>query len=173
MKIGELALAAHTQVETIRYYEREALLPQAPRSEGNYRIYGPEHVERLAFVRHCRSLDMTLDEIRVLLRFKDDPQAGCGEVDALLDEHIGHVATRIRELRQLQTQLKALRERCAGVRDAGHCGILDGLVQASSVTGARSSSAHVPGAHGQPGRRGRGPDPVLSRAAGTRAARRP
>ena len=49
MKIGELALAAQTQVETIRYYEREGLLPQAPRSEGNYRIYGPEHVERLAF----------------------------------------------------------------------------------------------------------------------------
>jgi hypothetical protein len=47
MKIGELALAAQTQVETIRYYEREGLLPQAPRSEGNYRIYGPEHVERL------------------------------------------------------------------------------------------------------------------------------
>jgi len=98
MKIGELALAAQTQVETIRYYEREGLLPQAPRSEGNYRIYGPEHVERLAFVRHCRSLDMTLDEIRVLLRFKDEPQAECGEVNALLDEHIGHVATRIREL---------------------------------------------------------------------------
>ena len=115
MRIGELALASQTQVETIRYYERDGLLPQAPRSEGNYRIYGPEHVERLAFVRHCRSLDMTLDEIRVLLRFRDAPQAECGEVNALLDEHIGHVATRIRELRQLEKQLKALRELCSGV----------------------------------------------------------
>ena len=53
-------------------------------------------------MRHCRSLDLTLDEIRVLLRFKDEPQAECGEVNALLDEHIGHVATRIRELRQLE-----------------------------------------------------------------------
>ena len=53
MKIGKLALATQSRVETIRYYEREGLLPQAPRSEGNYRIYGPEHVERLAFVRHC------------------------------------------------------------------------------------------------------------------------
>lgn len=52
---------------------------------------------------------MTLDEIRVLLRFKDEPQAECGEVNALLDEHIGHVATRIRELRQLEKQLKVLR----------------------------------------------------------------
>jgi Cd(II)/Pb(II)-responsive transcriptional regulator len=92
MKIGELARAARAQVETIRYYEREGLLPPAPRSDGNYRIYGPVHVERLAFIRHCRSLDMPLAEIRVLLRFKDAPQAECGEVNALLDEHIGHVA---------------------------------------------------------------------------------
>ena len=101
MKIGELAARADTQVETIRYYEREGLLPAAPRTDGNYRIYGDEHLERLAFIRHCRSLDMTLDEIRVLLRFKDDPEADCGDVDALLDEHIGHVAARIRNLRQL------------------------------------------------------------------------
>ncbi|MBC7994852.1 MAG: Cd(II)/Pb(II)-responsive transcriptional regulator [Rhizobacter sp.] len=148
MKIGELGVAAQTQVETIRYYEREGLLPQAPRSEGNYRIYGPGHVERLAFVRHCRSLDMTLDEIRVLLRFKDEPQAECGEVNALLDEHIGHVATRIRELKQLQKQLKALREQCGGAADSASCGILNGITQSALPTGVRSADAHVPGAHG-------------------------
>jgi Cd(II)/Pb(II)-responsive transcriptional regulator len=155
MKIGELALAAQTRVETIRYYEREGLLPQAPRSEGNYRIYGPAHVERLAFVRHCRSLDMTLDEVRVLLRFKDEPQAECGEVNTLLDEHIGHVATRIRELRELEKQLKALREQCPGTSESAHCGILNGLAQASSPTGVRPASAHVPGAHGSRGPRHR------------------
>ena len=146
MKIGELALATQTQVETIRYYEHEGLLPQAPRTEGNYRIYGPEHVERLAFVRHCRSLDMTLDEVRVLLRFKDEPQAECGEVNALLDEHIGHVATRIRELRQLEKQLKALRERCGRVVEAANCGILSGLAQKAVTTGVKSAHAHLPGA---------------------------
>ena len=149
MKIGELALAAQTQVETIRYYEREGLLPQAPRSEGNYRIYGPEHVERLAFVRHCRSLDMTLDEIRMLLRFKDEPQAECGEVNALLDEHIGHVAERIRELRQLERQLKGLREFCQDAQDAGHCGILTELMQSArqSPEGGSSAVGHVHGTH--------------------------
>ena len=75
MKIGELATLTRTQVETIRYYEREGLLPAAPRSDGNYRIYGPEHAERLAFIRQCRSLDMAINEIRVLLRFKDSPSA--------------------------------------------------------------------------------------------------
>ncbi|WP_425258972.1 Cd(II)/Pb(II)-responsive transcriptional regulator [Rubrivivax sp. RP6-9] len=151
MKIGALALAAQTQVETIRYYERAGLLPQAPRSEGNYRIYGPEHVERLAFVRHCRSLDMTLDEIRVLLRFKDDPRAACGEVNALLDAHIGHVATRIRELRQLEKQLQLLRAQCGGDSEAARCGILNELVQVSSASAgaspARGRGRHVPGAH--------------------------
>lgn len=154
MRIGELAEAAQTQVETIRYYEREGLLPQAPRSEGNYRIYGPAHVERLAFVRHCRSLDMTLDEIRVLLRFKDAPQAECGEVNALLDEHIGHVATRIRELRQLEKQLKALREQCSRVSDAAHCGILNELVEASSLSRAgRRAAGHVAASHARGSRR--------------------
>lgn len=150
MKIGELATATQTQVETIRYYEREGLLPQAPRSEGNYRIYGPEHTERLDFIRHCRTLDMTLDEIRVLLRFKDSPGEDCGDVNALLDEHIGHVASRIRDLKQLEKQLKALRDRCGVVRDAGHCGILRGLSHAASAVplAAPKPTAHVARSHG-------------------------
>lgn len=157
MKIGELAVATQTQVETIRYYEREGLLPPAPRSEGNYRMYGLDHVERLAFVRHCRSLDMTLGEIRVLLHFKDEPHAECGEVNALLDEHIVHVATRIRELRQLEKQLKALREQCAGVREAAHCGILNELAQVSSApigpASAKAAGQHVGGSHARGSRR--------------------
>ncbi len=90
---------------------------------------------------------MTLDEIRVLLRFKDEPQSECGEVNALLDEHIGHVASRIRELRQLEKQLKALREQCVDVLEAQHCGILNGLTQLALPTGGRTVSAHVRGSH--------------------------
>ena len=101
---------------------------------------------------------MTLDEIRVLLRFKDAPQAECGEVNALLDEHIGHVATRIRELRQLEKQLKVLREQCSGVHEAAHCGILGGLsttaeappAQAGTTAVRKSpATAHPHGAHGR------------------------
>ena len=109
MKIGELAKQTGTQVETIRFYEREGLLPEAARTEGNYRVYSQAHVERLAFVRNCRNLDMTLNEIRALLSFKDAPSENCSDVNSLLDEHIGHVAERIRELRVLEKTLKALR----------------------------------------------------------------
>ena len=153
MKIGELARATKTPVATIRYYEREGLLGRAPRSEGNYRIYAAPHAERLAFVRHCRSLDMTLDEIRLLLRLKDAPRDDCGEVDALLDEHIGHVATRIRELRQLEKQLKALREQCAGAQDAAHCGILNRLAQAATDTASPAKRTARP-VHAGPARKG-------------------
>jgi len=148
MKIGELAQRTHTGIETIRYYEREGLLAEPERSDGNYRIYGDAHVERLSFIRHCRGLDMTLDEIRVLLRFKDAPTENCLEVNELLDEHIGHVAQRIRELRQLERQLKALRETCLGGQDAQHCGILNGLTEISKTPAATASrSGHVHGTH--------------------------
>lgn len=157
MKIGELAARSQTPVDTIRYYEREGLLPAPPRSEGNYRLYGAAEAERLAFIRHCRSLDMTLEEIRVLLRFRDAPAADCGDVNALLDAHIGHVAARIRELRHLERELKALRQRCASPTDSDHCGILEGLVQASSLAssqaagraGGAARQPHTAGSHGR------------------------
>ncbi len=127
MKIGELSTASSTSIETIRYYEREGLLPAPARTEGNFRVYTAPHLERLQFIRHCRSLDMSLDEIRVLLRVKDGPGEDCGDANALLDAHIGHVSARIRALRALEKQLKALRQRCGDTRAADRCGILAGL----------------------------------------------
>lgn len=149
MKIGELARHTGTQVETIRYYEREGLLPETARTDGNYRIYGTTHVDRLRFIRNCRSLDITLDEIRLLLRFKDSPAENCGGVNELLDEHIGHVASRIRELRQLERQLNELRELCQEASDAGHCGILNELARSARQPTRieMAATGHVRGAH--------------------------
>ena len=148
MKIGELAKATGTQTETIRYYERENLLPIAMRTESNYRVYDSSHVERLAFIRHCRCLDMTLDEIRVLLHFKDAPDEKCGAVDALLQEHIGHVVSRIRELQALESELRSLQQQCSPGHLAGECGILGGLANAAlQHNHMQPSEAHPPGAH--------------------------
>ena len=147
MRIGELAQASGTPVETIRFYEREGLLPAPDRMQGNYRIYAQMHAERLGFIRQCRNLDMALDEVRVLLRFKDAPQADCGEVNALLDEHIGHVAHRIRELRVLEKQLRALRAECATPHAAKDCGILQGIDVAAGNPGKNSARRHVRGTH--------------------------
>lgn len=126
-KIGQLATQTGSKVETIRYYEQQRLLPQPARSDGNYRLYGAGHVKRLQFIRHCRSLDMTLDEIRTLLDFRDTPDANCAGVNTLLDKHIGHVADRIKDLKALQTQLKQLRQQCHSVQSMMQCGILQEL----------------------------------------------
>jgi Cd(II)/Pb(II)-responsive transcriptional regulator len=148
MKIGELASLTGVPVETIRHYEREGLLPQTSRTDGNYRVYGDSHGQRLSFIRHCRSLDMTLDEIRVLLRFRDAPNESCGEVNALLDDHIGHVAHRIKELRLLEKQLKELRDMCRSSQDAENCGILNELNHlAKNPAAPRELVGHVHGSH--------------------------
>ena len=89
---------------------------------------------------------MTLDEIRVLLRFRDAPAEDCSTVNALLDEHIGHVADRIRELRLLEKQLKGLRALCHETRDAQHCGILNELAVTPKSTG-EADAVHVRGVH--------------------------
>lgn len=146
MRIGELAQASGTPIETIRFYEREGLLPMAARTEGNYRIYMPQHAERLAFIRQCRRLDMTLDEVRVLLRFKDQPLADCGEVNTLLDEHISHVADRIQALRALDKELRALRAACPVSHATADCGILQGIDHAVAKP-ATAPKRHVRGAH--------------------------
>ena len=155
MKIGELAKATQTQAETIRYYEREGLLPEAARTDANYRVYDESHVQRLAFIRHCRSLDMTLGEIRTLLDFKDAPDESCADINALLDEHIGHVAGRIRELKALEKDLKLLREQCASGQANASCGILSGLEKAalehSRAPAGKGHAAHIHGTHPQVG----------------------
>src|SRR5262245_57997598 len=106
-RIGDLARDLDISVENVRYYERAGLMPAPKRSAGNYRVYGEAERERLIFIRHCRSLDMSLDEVRRLLKLRDTPSTSCADVDALLDAHIEHVTDRIAELRRLG---RALRE---------------------------------------------------------------
>ena len=127
LKIGELAKRTGCLVETVRYYEREGLLPEPIRSDGNYRLYGNAHVDRLRFIRQCRSLDMTLDETRRLLNLRDSPEESCCEVNTLIDEHIRHVIDRIAELKALQKQLKELRNLCQKTEAVKDCEILQSL----------------------------------------------
>ena len=154
MKIGDLATASGTPTDTIRYYEREGLLPAAARTESNYRQYENTHLEQLLFIRHCRNLDMSLDEVRELLAVRDAPGAGCEAANRVLDEHISHVSHRIRELRALERQLKELRARCGTAKRADECGILAGLAESASTSETaslavpRTSTRHLSDVHG-------------------------
>lgn len=127
MRIGELALSAGTQPETVRYYERLGLLPQPERTEGNYRIYDEGHLERLRFIRNCRAVGITLEEVKRLLYFRDRPDLACHEINELLDTHIARVGKQLGELQRLEEYLRELRACCDSPRTAGDCGILASL----------------------------------------------
>jgi Cd(II)/Pb(II)-responsive transcriptional regulator len=131
MRIGELGKATGVDVETIRYYEKAGLLPKPSRSDNGYRMYSTAHVERLAFIRHCRALDIPVIEINRLLAFVVNPEADCGDIDQLIDTQLAKVRARLESMRALEQQLTSLRRRC-GTRDvAGECGILHELVAAA------------------------------------------
>ncbi len=124
MQIGELARSTGVKIETIRYYEREHLLPLPQRTDGNYRLYSPRHAEKLRFIRYCRSLDMSLEEVRILIGALDTPSGSCQTVNALLDEKIAEVDARVNELHKLQDQLRELRGLCQQPDQGEICGIL-------------------------------------------------
>ena len=131
MQIKELALATGVDIETIRYYEKQGLLPAPPRRDNGYRSYEAEHVQRLSFIRHCRALDMPLADVNRLLGFLDKPDAHCGDVDVLVDDQLARVRARLKSMRALEKQLLQLRSRCSGSGEGEHCGILDELVSAA------------------------------------------
>lgn len=131
MRIGELAQTAGVDVETIRYYEKAGLLPPPARAPNGYRVYGHPQLERLAFIRHCRALDMPLAEIGRLLDFVTHPEADCGDINRLIDEQLARTRARLKSLSALEEQLTALRARCATGHVAAECGILHQLVAAA------------------------------------------
>ena len=131
MKIGELSQATGVDVETIRYYEKSGLLPAPARQANGYREYGTSHLERLAFVRHCRALDLPLAEVQRLLDFVDQPGGDCGDINQLIDGQLARVRARLTSLQALERQLAALRARCDSRHEAHACGILEELVSAA------------------------------------------
>jgi Cd(II)/Pb(II)-responsive transcriptional regulator len=131
MRIRELGQATGVDVETIRYYEKAGLLPSPARQQNGYRAYGPSHLERLAFVRHCRALDISLADVKRLLDFVEHPDADCGDIDRLIDEHLLRVRARLKSMRALERQLAVLRGQCGAHHAARDCGILHELVAAA------------------------------------------
>ncbi len=131
MLIGELARHAGCDAGTIRYYEREGLLQLPYRTESGYRTYTDAHLAQLNFVRHCRSLGMTLSEIKVLLGLQANPQAPCAEVSELIDKQIVRIQQQIDVLHVLEKQLATVRNCCADNLTASECGILKALAAAA------------------------------------------
>ncbi len=124
--IGVLSERSGVNIETIRYYERIGIMPRVPRNTGNQRVYEPDHLKRLVFVRRCRELGFTLDEVRGLLRFVDSGDYTCADVKALAEEHLAVLGQKIADLRKMATVLKGMAAQCEGGQ-VPDCPIVDAL----------------------------------------------
>ena len=112
MKIGELASATATKVETVRYYEKIGLLPPPARTSANYRAYGNDHLARLSFIRRARDLGFTLVAVRELLTLSDDKAQSCDAVDGIARVHLAEIDRKICDLTALRSELDRLLTAC-------------------------------------------------------------
>ena len=126
--IGKLAKQANCKVETVHYYEKTGLMPEPPRTEGGHRVYALEHAKRLNFIRRSRELGFSIEQIKELLRFIDEPDHYCGEVKAMAMQQARVVQQKINDLERLKTGLNQMVAQCKGqgysVED---CPIIDAL----------------------------------------------
>ena len=131
LQIGEVAKKGGIGVETVRYYEKTALMPDPPRTEGGHRIYSLELLKRLTFIRRSRELGFSIDQISELLLFVDEPGHSCGEVKGMALLHARAIQSKIDDLNRLQMALNEMAAHCKGGRyKVEDCPIIDALFQA-------------------------------------------
>ncbi len=126
MTIGRLSRASEVSIDTIRYYERERLLPAAARTASGYRVYDQDSLRRLRFIRRAKQLGFNLEDIRNLLALTDvdGPSA---EVKQLTEQKLRLVEDRIKDLRRMQRALQTLSDSCDGHGPTHQCPIIDAL----------------------------------------------
>jgi len=127
LSIGDLAKATGAKVVTIRYYEQIGLLQVPSRTEGNYRAYTHEHMRRLRFIRRCRGLGFTLDQVRDLLRLSSQENQACGEVDRITAQHLADIEQKTADLTRLADELRRLSNCCQGKGLIADCRIIEAL----------------------------------------------
>ncbi len=137
LTIGELARRTGTNVETVRFYEKNGLLPLPARTASNYRIYDGQHLARLSFIRRSRALGFSLDQVRALLDLSDHRERSCSAIDAIAREHLGEVDRKIADLQALRRELDHMVSQCH-TGTVADCRILEAL---SPVTTPSASTA--------------------------------
>jgi DNA-binding transcriptional MerR regulator len=135
MRIGEAAERVGVNPKTIRYYESIGLIPEATRTASGYRDYGPDEVERLAFVRAAQRLGLSLSEVREVLAFREDGEPPCGYVLDAVRRKTEEIDRRVRGLLQLRSELTDLIDRAGRTpaTEARYCHLVEAA--AASETG--------------------------------------
>jgi Cu(I)-responsive transcriptional regulator len=128
-QIGDLAKRTGVKIVTIRYYEQAGLMPVCERTAGNYRVYVQEHLDRLHFVRRCRDLGFSLEQIKDMLLLSAAESPTCADVCDVAADHLKEVESKIADLRRLASELRRLRSSCNGKRSSRECRIIAALAQ--------------------------------------------
>jgi len=126
MQIGSVAKRIGLTPDAIRFYERNALLPRPPRTEGGFRLYGESDVETLAFIRRVQGLGFKLSEIRSLLDLRGSRLQPCAPVRHRLQARLIDVGRKLRDLQKLERELRSALQSCDKElrKKNGHCPIL-------------------------------------------------
>jgi len=127
LRIGDLARETGIKVVTIRYYEQAGLLPVPYRTLANYRAYDQGHLRRLRFIRRCRDLGFTLDQVRDLLRLSNEESQECAEVDRITAQHLDEIERKIADLTSLAGELRRINNGCQGTGLIADCRIIEAL----------------------------------------------
>lgn len=131
LRIGEVAVQAGVNVQTLRYYERRGLLAEPERTASGYRLYAPEAVRRVRFIKRAQELGFSLREIEQLLRLRDDRASSCEEVQALAEAKIRTIEGKLRQLEALRAALEVLVRSCERGDADRECPILEAIEDAA------------------------------------------
>ncbi|MBN7821578.1 MerR family transcriptional regulator [Bowmanella yangjiangensis] len=126
MKINQLAKQADVPAKTIRYYEEIGLLKPAERADNGYRIYREADVHTLLFIRRCRDLQISLEDIKTMIAAQVDDSAPCTNVDNIIKQQLERVRVARDELNKLEQSLTMLANSCKRNK-VSECGILHKL----------------------------------------------
>ncbi|MBI2481116.1 MAG: MerR family transcriptional regulator [Planctomycetia bacterium] len=124
--ISQLATAAEVPTSTVRYYERIGLVVPEDRSYGNYRLYGDESLRKLKFIRAAQAIGFTLDDVRALLG-EGGSVPCCGDVRQLIEDRLGEIDQRLKDLRHVQRVLKDSLVKCRTSNPRQACHVLGAL----------------------------------------------
>ena len=150
LRAGQAAAELGVGVQTLHYYEREGLIPPPPRSEAGYRLFPPDLMERLRFIRRAQALGLSLTEIRETLDLTAIGESPCGRVQAALAERLADVDRRLEQLTSFRNELAELIRNAPKLRELGGQGAVCAIVEgATPIRGSELASAPL-------GRRGRG-----------------
>lgn len=127
MKIGELSKKTNVSVETLRYYEREGLIPETERTKSGYRIYGTETIDLILFIKHAQNCNFSLSKIKKLINIRSNKQSKGIRVKLIIEEELKDINDKLESLITIKNYLLRLNGSCSGEMFVNECPILNNI----------------------------------------------